>query len=231
MGPQSVPAQTRHVGTPQARTDGSERKAGPNRRELLIMLFAIGVSGVITLALLSARGESSGASGSAGAAPGPKAAETLQPEAAGTQTWSADNRAYWVGNRPKSAAFELPAENTVQIWMRSVRPALIVRCMSQNMQVFVVTESAMKIEPQTEDHTVTFGFDGEPAATERWPDSDEHDSLFAPDGTAFAQRLMAARTLRVGYTPHNADPVVAHFTVSGLGPLLEPVAKECGWKK
>jgi hypothetical protein len=231
VAPQSVQADTRVAGAPSARTDTPQRKSGPNRRELVFMLAAVGVSGIITLALLSARGESAGPHGSTGATPGAKTAETVPPVSAGTQTWSADNRAYWVGNRPRSAAFELPAENTVQIWMRSVRPALIVRCMSQTIQVFVVTESAMKIEPQTEDHTVTFGFDGEPAATERWPDSDEHDALFAPDGPAFAQRLMAARTLRVGYTPHNADPVVAHFTVSGLGPLLEPVAKECGWKK
>lgn len=103
--------------------------------------------------------------------------------------------------------------------------------MSKSTQVFVVTESAMKIEPQTEDHTVTFSFDDEPNVTERWPDSDEHDALFAPNGTAFAQRIIHAKAFRFGYTPHNVGPVVAHFSVTGLGPLIEPVAKECGWKK
>jgi hypothetical protein len=66
--------------------------------------------------------------------------------------------------------------------------------------------------------------------TERWADSDEHDALFAPDGAGFAQRLQRARTLRFGYTPHNALPVVAQFQVSGLSDLIGPVAKECGWK-
>jgi hypothetical protein len=66
--------------------------------------------------------------------------------------------------------------------------------------------------------------------TERWADSDEHDALFAPDGAGFAQRLQRARTLRFGYTPHNALPVVVHFQVSGLSDLIGPVAKECGWK-
>jgi hypothetical protein len=136
-----------------------------------------------------------------------------------------------VGNRRKSAAFELPAENTVQIWLRSARPTLVVRCMAQSIQVFVVTESAMKIEPQTEDHTVTFSFDDEPNVTERWPDSEEHDALFAPDAPTIVDRLTRARTLRFGYTPHNAAPVVAHFSVSGLASLLEPVAKECGAQK
>jgi hypothetical protein len=148
-----------------------------------------------------------------------------------TQKWSSENRAYWVGSRRHSPAFELPAENRVAVWMRQVRPTLVVRCMAKQPQVFVVTESALRIEPQTEDHTVTFGFDNEPERTERWADSAEHDALFAPDGNAFAQRLTLARTMRFGYTPHNASPVVAYFQVSGLGPLLEPVARDCGWKK
>jgi hypothetical protein len=37
--------------------------------------------------------------------------------------------------------------------------------------------------------------------------------------------------LRFGFTPHNAAPVMANFQVSGLGNLIEPVARQCGWKK
>ena len=148
-----------------------------------------------------------------------------------TQAWSSERRAYWTGSQRHSAAFELPAENTVPIWMSQVRPLLIVRCLSKKTEVFVFTGSALKIEPDTDDHTVNFRFDDEQGSTTRWPDSAEHDALFAPDGTVFAQRLMRARTLRFGYTPHNAATVEAHFEVSGLTGLLEPAAKECGWKK
>ena len=73
--------------------------------------------------------------------------------------------------------------------------------------------------------------DAEPVKTERWPDSDDHDALFAPDGAAFADRLVHAQTLRFGYSPHNASDVVAQFHVSGFAALIEPVAKECGWAK
>ena len=41
--------------------------------------------------------------------------------------------------------------------------------------------------------------------------------------------MTRARTLRIGYTPHNVDPVVAVFHVNGLGPLIAPSAKHCGW--
>jgi hypothetical protein len=37
--------------------------------------------------------------------------------------------------------------------------------------------------------------------------------------------------LRFGYTPHNAAPVEALFQVSGITELVDPLAKDCGWKK
>jgi hypothetical protein len=108
---------------------------------------------------------------------------------------------------------------------------LVVRCVQKSTQVLVWTGSALKMEPQSGDHTVTFRFDNEQRATELWADSEEHDALFAPDGAAFARRLIPARTLRVGYTPHNAAPAEAEFQVGGLGEMLEAFAKECGWTK
>lgn len=230
------PAASSAAASPEApRSQGvttAPRRSGPNRRELLIILAVLFGSGLLTLGLLSARSAPASAVTPARAAsrPQPSASANAQPESA-TQKWNSENRAYWVGNRPRSAAFELPAENTVSVWTRYVRPTLVVRCMSQSIQTFVVTESALKIEPQTDDHTVTFSFDDEPPTTERWADSDEHDALFAPDGSAFAQRLMRARSFRFGYTPHNASAVTAVFSVGGLAPLMEPAAKECALKK
>ena len=69
-------------------------------------------------------------------------------------------------------------------------------------EAFVFTGSALKIRTaERENHTVRFRFDDEQETTVRWPDSSEHDALFAPDARGFAERLMHARTLRFGYTP------------------------------
>ncbi len=103
--------------------------------------------------------------------------------------------------------------------------------MGKRTEAFVYTGSALKIEPNSEDHTVSFGFDDEGGRSERWPDSAEHDALFAPDGAAFAQRVMNAKNLRFGYTPHNAEPVEAQFHVDGLAELIAPAAKDCGRQK
>ncbi len=235
--PDTVPESSDSPATPAvaaASPASPEGKPGPaaNRRNLTIVLCAAGGVGVFMLALLSAGGGSSSPAADAASNAATAAAPVTAPplESSTTQKWNAGNSAYWVGNRRQGVAFELPAENTVQVWMRSVRPTLVVRCMARSTQVFVVTDSAMKIEPETEDHTVTFSIDDEPAVTERWPDSDDHDALFAPAGHAFAQRLMRARTFRFGFTPHNVDAVVAQFNVGGLIPLIEPAARECGWK-
>ncbi|HEX6065438.1 MAG TPA: hypothetical protein VFZ04_14505, partial [Longimicrobiales bacterium] len=77
-------------------------------------------------------------------------------------------------------------------------------------------------------HTVSLRFDGQPPSSEKWPDSADHDALFAPDGAAFAARLAAAREFEFGFVPHNAAPVVARFSVAGLMPLLQPASKHCG---
>jgi hypothetical protein len=205
-----------------------------SRRELLVILVAIAAAGLLTVTFLLTRAASSSDVAAAQKdVVKPQLSIPVRAERASavTQAWSSQRRAYWTGNQRSSSAFELPAENMVPIWLNQVRPLLIVRCMSKRTEAFVFTGSALRIEPQTEDHTVRFRFDDEQETTVRWPDSAEHDALFAPDAAAFAQRLIHAHTLRFGYTPHNAEPVEAHFEVSGLGALIEPVAKECGWKK
>ena len=200
----------------------------PNR-SVIAVLVVVGVA-ITGLALFSAGGSPSSTPAETAAAPKPSPAAKLSPASTATQKWSTQNSSYWVGKRRKSVAFELPAENTVAVWMRSVRPALVVRCMDRHTEVFVVTESALKIESQSEDHTVTIAFDGEAGVSERWPDSEEHDALFARDGAAFANRLARARSLRFGYTPHNASAVVAQFNVAGLDAHLAQAARDCGLK-
>jgi hypothetical protein len=150
--------------------------------------------------------------------------------AAVTPKWTHVMGGRWTGGDKKAVAFELRANNRIHIWTRDVTPLLIVRCQGGQVEPFVYTQSAARMEPQDGDHTVRVAFDDGPEETERWPDSDEHDALFAKDAAAFAQRLAAAQTLRFGFEPHNAPPASAHFDVSGISGLLAASAKPCGWK-
>ncbi len=198
--------------------------------ELGGVTLAIVGAAALTFAVLTAGGSPST---EAAAAPGRAAASAATPAPvvalleSGGPGW-APNAARWTGNARRSVAVEVPSVNKVSVWMRDVRPLLVVRCLQGHADAFVFTDSAAMIEAHTEDHTVRYAFDTEAESSELWPDSTEHDALFAPDGGAFARRLMAARTLRFGFTPHNAAPVTAHFRVSGLREQLGPATRDCG---
>jgi hypothetical protein len=207
------------------------RKATLSGVEWLAGGLAIVGAGLTTLAVLTARGAPAAGVTAAVTTAAGAAAQTrgLTMPAGSGPGWAA-NDTRWVGNARRSLAFEVPAVNKVSVWMRDVQPMLVVRCMAGTVDVFVYTSSAAAIESQTEDHTVRYAFDEEAETRELWPDSSEHDALFAPDGAAFARRLMDVRAFRFGFTPHNAAPATAHFQVSGLRERLAPAVKECGWK-
>jgi Type VI secretion system VasI, EvfG, VC_A0118 len=212
---------------PQAKSLSKPALGGLNRRALLAVMLLV-VGGVCTLALLIASTPAAvpmsvPTTTHEPVAPAHAAAAVVGP------TWSNANRE-WLSNARRGAAFEVRAVNKVPIWQAVAQPTLVVRCESGRIETFVYTASAIQMEAQDENHTVLITFDDEPQLTERWADSSDHDALFAPDGAVFARRLMQARTLRVGYTPHNALPAVAEFHVSGLGNLIQPAARSCGWK-
>jgi hypothetical protein len=163
--------------------------------------------------------------------PAPAAAVKPVKVDADAPRWSRVNDGRWVGTRGQTAAFELPATGRVHVWMRDVTPVLVVRCEKGNAEAFVYTQSAARMEPQDGDHTVQVSFDGAGASSERWPDSAEHDALFARNPQEFTRQMTQSRTLQFGFTPHNAEPIVATFVLDGLEPLLASSAKQCGWKR
>jgi hypothetical protein len=196
----------------------------------MILVALIG-SGALTLTLLSARGSATAPAATANkTSPAPEApTPSTAATAAAAPGWT-ENAKLWAANDRKGIAFELPARDETQVWMKKVRPLLVVRCAARRIDVFVFTDSAAAMEAQDEDHTVQVALDGEAARTERWPDSVSHDALFVPDGASFVRQLSRAKTMQFGYTPHNAAPVVAHFDVSGLADRIARASAQCGGK-
>jgi hypothetical protein len=198
---------------------------GKGGRQMMFLACAMIVGGALMMGVLNGRNAGRAAAGTmtptSTPATTPAAEKPLPPSAGWTENTSA-----WTAETRRRIAFELPARNETSVWMKTVRPLLVVRCQEGQMEAFVYTDSPAAMESQDEDHMVRISFDGEPGRTERWPDSSTHDALFAPQGAAFAARIMTAESLRFGYTPHNAAAVVAHFDVRGLAEKLRP-AKAC----
>jgi hypothetical protein len=157
-------------------------------------------------------------------APGATAAVT-----AVTHQWSRDDEYRWIANHKRSVAYELEADQQVRVWTTHVRPSLVVRCLNRKTEVFVYTETPSKLESTDGLHSVRLTFDDAAGSEERWPDSAEHDALFAPDGTALARRISSAHHLRFGFSPHNADPVQVDFELGDAAAVMSHVAKTCGW--
>jgi hypothetical protein len=144
-------------------------------------------------------------------------------------TWTGNPRPQWARDGSKTVAFQLEATHDVRVWMKQVRPVLAVRCLYGKTEVYVVAGSPASIE-RDDRHKVRVSFDNGPETVQSWEDSEDSKELFAPDGVAFAQRIAEAKTLRFGFTPYNAAPVVAVFDVSGFDRLVGVVAKTCRWK-
>ena len=210
-----------------------------DRKLMALGVAVIGISVVLGLLIASSGTPTDPGAGTAAptqvtSSPARKIAQTPpvanQVTATFKTKWNSTNRD-WVGNQRKAIAFELPSESKVAVWQRQVQLTLVVRCVANRIDAFVFTQSPAKLEPQDNDHTVRLAFDGQPESVERWPDSDEHDALFAPDGAAFVQRLTSAKTMRFGFTPHNSSPVSTGFNVAGLGDAMAPSARQCAAKK
>jgi hypothetical protein len=205
----------------------SSGESGFGRRELLAVVISLAAGGFVTFGMLTA--SAARPSGSLPPAEATRPAATPSRTAAPRRTWHSGNPD-WTGTDRHAVAFELLSENRVQAWQRMAQPILVVRCIEKHTEAFVYIESAAQIEPQP-NHAVRIRIDNAPEREERWPDTEEHDALFAPDSAAFAHQLIGAKTMRFGYKPHNAAPVVAEFNVDGLATLIEPAAALCAWKR
>jgi len=201
---------------------------GSSWAHIVAIAAAVAGGGLVTLLVMTSRPAAREDSAVVRPTPAVATRATSRAPATSVPVWSSRNQGRWVSNHRKSAAFESEAVQPVAVWMKRVRPTLVVRCMDKRTDVFVYTESAARIEEQDENHTVRVAFDDAAGTHERWPDSVEHDALFAPDGQAMARRLLGARQMRFTFSPHNAAPVTATFEVDGLAKLLEPIAKRCG---
>jgi hypothetical protein len=161
--------------------------------------------------------------------PAPAAAAPVV-ESAPAPTWVGNRQAAWANDGSKTISFELRAINDVPVWMARVRPLLVVRCLYRTTEVFVAIKSAASIEAEASNHTVRLQIDDDPELVQQWSDSVTGQELFAPAGVELVRRLASAERMRFSFTPYNAKPVTAEFSVRGFENMAALVGSACGWK-
>src|SRR2546422_1266686 len=218
---------------PQRGPDKGVLGNGAPQHNWVIAGLVIGalVSGAAALGLMA--GQSASPENAQAPAPSQLAhaatAGSVAPSGPFRSKWTGSKQARWARDGSKTIAFELEAEKDIAVWMKRVRPLLAIRCLYHTTEVMVLPDSAASIEPNDR-HTVRVGFDGGADAQQLWFGSDDHQALFAPDGAAFANQIATARTMRFGFTPYNAKPVVIEFDVRGFDDLIGLGAKTCAAK-
>jgi hypothetical protein len=162
------------------------------------------------------------------ASPSPAAAPVVESTPA--PTWAGNLQPTWASDGSKTVSFELKASSDVTVWMARVRPLLVVRCLYRTTEVFVAIKSSASIESQAGSHTVRLQIDDDPELMQHWSDSVTGQELFAPGGVDLVRRLASAERLRFSFTPYNAKPVTADFSVQGFTKMAALVGSTCGWK-
>ena len=209
-------------------------RSDATRLTLMIVGGAGAVAGVaFVLALGWLRGEvpvQTAAAAAPAATTPPTAVTAPLAEATPAPAWTGQRKASWASDGSKTIAFELRAMRDAPAWMTSVRPVLVVQCVSRTTQTFVALGTSANFESDAFHRTVRVQWDDESELVQRWQASESGQELFAPDGIAFARRLASATRLRFGFTPFNAQPIVAEFAVQGFHVLAGLVATTCGWR-
>jgi hypothetical protein len=163
------------------------------------------------------------------AAPAPAPAPVVE-ESTPPPTWTGRRQAVWTADGSKMIAFELNATHYVPVYMSRARPVLVIRCLYRRTEAFVVLGTSANFEGLSDSRTIRLQLDDEPVTVQQWERSESGQELFAPDGIALVRRLAQAKRLYFGFTPFNAQPVMAEFAVDGFDRLAGMVASTCGWR-
>jgi hypothetical protein len=219
--------------TPQPGATAAPAVVGHSKYMTRNVLFGAVATGVaVAAAMFIMRSTRNDAHMNAAAAPAAAAARhAVVPVSESVSTaapkWKRTLQSRWATDGSRTMGFEVEAEQRVAVYMDRVRPILAVRCVSRDMEVFVVLHSAASIENAGDTHTVRISLDGEADVDQQWLDSVDKQALFAPDAKALASRMAASRRLRFSFKPFNAAPATIDFDVHGFDEPLAAMSKTC----
>lgn len=123
----------------------------------------------------------------------------------------------------------LDAEQTIEGFLESYLPSLILRCQEGQIEAYIVTGMAPDVEMGNFDGaTVRIRFDDEAAETLNTGRSTDDKALFFDNAPQLISRLEAADRMLFQFTPYNASPVETSFDLRGLSEVLPQLRQACG---
>lgn len=129
----------------------------------------------------------------------------------------------------RTVLLRLDADEKVKGWIGSSRPMLIIQCVQGETGAFFRLGTQASVEGIYQKHTIQLRIDADPATEVQAHEGSEGDTLFMPDGQAFAASLIGRETLVFGFTPFEASPATTTFQLAGLEEAFKPLREACGW--
>jgi hypothetical protein len=127
---------------------------------------------------------------------------------------------------PERFGMSLAASTVSGLRAREV-PHLIIRCQQHKTEVYVVTGVSTQPElGKVGKHTVRLRFDQDQQEREIWDQSADDQALFSQHPIRFVRKVARARTLTFEFTPFQAGPATATFSVAGFDKRL-PALQRC----
>jgi hypothetical protein len=130
----------------------------------------------------------------------------------------------------KDVYLQLTAENSIQGWLATETPKLVIRCKERKADVYIITGMPATVEYGTDSHTVRIRLDDQRAFTEHWLQATDDKALFARNPVVLAKKMAKAKTMLFEFIPFNASPVTVRFDIQGLDQEISKVASACKWK-
>ena len=129
----------------------------------------------------------------------------------------------------KVAVARVKAASPIKGWLNKVvDPTLVVRCKSDDIEVFVSTG----MTAAGDSTAVTVRFDKEPAFTTEWGNSTSSDAVFyhasRDRGAAgLVTEFLRRKTMLFQLTPFNSTPTMTTFDLTGLPSVIQAIADAC----
>jgi len=128
-----------------------------------------------------------------------------------------------------TVVLSLAAENSVDGWLDTYLPSLILRCKEKEVEAYVKVGMETDVEYDTEHSTVRLRFDKDSATTEKLGHSTDGKALFFQSPKSIINAMLAHDTLLFGFTPFNASPVETSFDLRGLKGVIGQLKQACQW--
>jgi hypothetical protein len=110
-------------------------------------------------------------------------------------------------------------------------PHLIIRCQDHQTEAYVVIGMSAQPEPgQVGKHTVLLRFDDHQQEREFWDRSADDKALFSQSPVRFVKKVARSKTLTFEFTPFQASPAVATFSVAGFERRLPALRRCAEWR-